>query len=120
MTFLKKNIWTVLSLALVLTLSMFGDASAQQATIISTAQNKALNVFQAVKSIMFIVGGFGLVGLAWAAVFGKVHWKWFAALAFGLAVLAAAGAIIQYATGEGSSGYSGASAFGDTFSQSTN
>ena len=31
------------------------------------------------------------------AIFGKIKWAWFAALAFGLAVVAAAGAIVNYA-----------------------
>ena len=56
-------------------------------------------MFSSVKTIIFIIGGFGLVGLAWAAIFGKVNWKWFAALAVGLAILAAANAVVQYAAG---------------------
>ena len=37
--------------------------------------------------------------VAFAAIFGKVNWKWFAALAVGLAILAAANAVVQYAAG---------------------
>ena len=37
------------------------------------------------------------MALAFQAIFGKVKWAWFAALAFGLAVVAAAGAIVNYA-----------------------
>ena len=40
---------------------------------------------------------FGLIALAFQAIFGKIKWPWFAALAFGLAVVAAAGAIVNYA-----------------------
>lgn len=98
MKFLKNNMWTLLTLAFVFTLTMFGDASAQ-GTVVDTAQTKAISVFKAVKTIMFILGGFGLVGLAATMVFGKANWKWFAYLATGLAILAAAGAIIDYATG---------------------
>jgi hypothetical protein len=50
--------------------------------------------------IIFIVGGFGLVGIAWQAIWGKMKWTWFAGLAVGLAILAAAGAIVNYATGD--------------------
>jgi sugar/nucleoside kinase (ribokinase family) len=50
--------------------------------------------------IIFIVGGFGLVGIAFQAIFGKVKWTWFAGLAVGLAILAAAGAIVNYASGD--------------------
>lgn len=105
MKFLKKNMWTLATMTLMLVLTMVGDASAAAgsstsgSTIMQTAQQKATSVFSSVKTIMFIIGGFGLVGLAWAAVFGKVNWKWFSALAVGLAILAAASSIIEYATG---------------------
>ena len=79
-----------------------------------TSQEKALNVFTAVKTIIFVVGGFGLVGVAFGAIFGKVNWKWFAGLAVGLAILAAAGSIVNYATGENMSG------FQDSFDNDTN
>ena len=112
MKFLKNNIWTILSMVFVFVLAM-GDANAGNGTtVVQVAQDKALNVFRSVKTIMFIVGGFGLVGLAFAAVFGKLNWKWFAALAVGLAILAAAGSIIEYATGDSKNDNT---KFGDTF-----
>jgi hypothetical protein len=40
-----------------------------------------------------------LVGIAFQAIFGKVKWTWFAGLAVGLGILAAAGAIVNYASG---------------------
>lgn len=119
MKFLKNNMWTLFALAFVFTMALTGDASAQGATIAATAKNKALNVFQNVKTMIFIVGGFGLVGLAFAAVFGKLNWKWFASLAVGLAILAAAGSLIQYATGDTQIDASGQGGFGDTFSNAS-
>lgn len=102
MKFLKNNIWTISCLALFMVFGLAVEVFAQgmgARTLMETAQGKATTVFLQVKTIIFIVGGFGLVGLAFAAVFGKVDWKWFASLAVGLAILAAAGAIIEYATG---------------------
>ncbi len=103
MKFLKNNLFTLFALALVFTMAMAGDASAQAvggSSVMDTARTKAVNVFQSVKTIIFVVGGFGLVGLAFQAIFGKVKWTWFAGLAVGLGILAAAGAIVEYATGE--------------------
>jgi hypothetical protein len=118
MRFIKNNIWTLCLMALFGTFAFIGDASADSlsgSTVMSIAQNKAVNVFKSVKTIIFIVGGFGLVGIAFAAIFGKVNWKWFAALGVGLAILAAAGSIVNYATGDSS-----APTFGDTFDNSQN
>lgn len=79
--------------------SAFAASSGIQTTdIIGVAESKATSVFKAVRGIIFIVGGFGLVALAFFAIFGKLKWTWFASLAVGLAILAAAGAIIDYAT----------------------
>ncbi len=104
MKFIKNNIWTFCLVAFASVMAFCGDASAQS-SVMQTAQDKTLNVFNAVKMIMFIVGGFGLVGVAFAAITGKMQWKWFAGLAVGLAILAAAGSIVSYATGENMSGF---------------
>ena len=109
MRFIKNNIWTFCLVAVFAMLSFAGDASAQ-GSVMQTSQDKALNVFKAVKTIIFVVGGFGLVGVAFGAIFGKVNWKWFAGLAVGLAILAAAGSIVDYATGDGIGG-----SFADSF-----
>ncbi len=113
MQFIKNNIWTFCLVAVFTLLSFSGDALAQQ-SIMQTSQDKALNVFTSVKTIIFVVGGFGLVGVAFGAIFGKINWKWFAGLAVGLAILAAAGSIVNYATGANMSG------FEDSFDNATN
>lgn len=100
--------------ALVALFAIFGfvDMAAAQATgnsVMGLAAKKALQTFQAVRTIIYIIGGFGLVGLGFAAIFGKVNWKWFAALAVGLAIIAAAGAIVEYATTSNVSQSGGAS-----------
>ena len=99
MQFIKKNIWTFCLVAVFSLLALTGDALAEK-SVMELAQNKAENVFTSVRSIIFIVGGFGLVGIAFSAIFGKINWKWFAALAVGLAILAAASSVVNYATGD--------------------
>lgn len=112
MQFIKKNIWTILCLALFVVLGTVDGAYAADRDILDTARTKTVAVFTAVKSIIFIVGGFGLVVLAFMAIFGKLDWKKFSMLAVGLAILAAAGAIVEYATGTSDQV---ASDLGDTF-----
>jgi type IV secretory pathway VirB2 component (pilin) len=98
MRFIKKNFWTMLAMAFVITLSFAGDAFAQ-GSFFDTTKKKLLAVFFDVKNTVFIIGGFGLVAVAFAAIFGKINWKWFAGLAAGLAILAAASMAIEYVVG---------------------
>jgi len=117
MKFFKKNIWTICSWVAVFSLfaaEAFAQIGTAGSTLMGSAQGKMLNVFQSVKTITFIIGGFGLVGIAYQAIIGKVKWGWFAGLAVGLALLASAGAIIEYATGEGMSGMADVDTFGET------
>jgi hypothetical protein len=97
MQFIKKNIWTLVAMIFVVTVAMIGDACADD--VMGLALTKTRNVFEKVKSIIFVLGGFGLVAVAFLAIFGKVNWKWFAGLAVGLAILAAANAVVQYSAG---------------------
>lgn len=104
MQFLKRNILTLCCLILLIAMGVCGEAWADGGSLMGTAQTKAANTFKEVKTIVFIIGGFGLVGIAFQAIMGKVKWTWFAGLAVGLAVLAAAGSIVEYATGSSDPG----------------
>ena len=110
MQFIKKNIWTMVAMIFVVTIAMMGDAAADD--VMGLALTKTRNVFEKVKSIIFGLGGFGLVAVAFLAIFGKVNWKWFAGLAVGLAILAAANAVVQYSAGT-------SAGLQDTFSQAS-
>lgn len=61
---------------------------------------KAVDIFNNVRSVIFIVGGFALMVLAVAAIFGKMDWKAFAYLGIGLIILALAGSVIGFFVGE--------------------
>ena len=103
MKFFKKNIWTICSWVAVFSLiaiDAFAQTGVSGASLMDTATKKVANVFKNVKTITFILGGFGLVGIAYQAVIGKVKWSWFAGLAIGMALLGAAGAIVEYASGD--------------------
>ena len=99
MKFLKNNIWTITALLFLFCVVMVEPASAAS-SVFDTAKSKLGDLFKNAKTVLFVIGGFGLIALAFQAIFGKVKWPWFAALAFGLAVVAAAGAIVDYAVGD--------------------
>lgn len=116
MNFIKNNILTLCCVALMVLMGTADSALAAGGNdLMQTANNKAVAVFKSVKQIIFVVGGFGLVALAFMAIFGKLDWKKFSMLAVGLAILAAAGAIVDYATGA-----SVGNQLSDTFRDSTN
>ncbi len=108
-----KKMFILCSLALVFTV-LFADASHAE-SVMDVAAGKAVRIFNHVKMIIFVVGGFGLVGIAFQAIFGKVKWTWFAGLAVGLAILAAAGTIVNYATGAQMGGDQHSNDIVDTF-----
>lgn len=115
MKFIKKNILTITTMVFLLTLVMMDPAYAAGGnTVFTTVKSKLVQLFKNAKLVVFVIGGFGLIALAFQAIFGKVKWPWFAALGFGLAVVAAAGAIVDYAaSNDGASSYA---AFEDSLS----
>ena len=110
-----KKMMALCSWVLVFTV-VFASASFAAAgeSVMQLALEKALLLFTNVKVIIFVVGAFGLIGIAFQAIFGKVKWTWFAGLAVGLAILAAAGAVVNYATG----GNISSTSMNDTFGSS--
>lgn len=85
--------------------------------VFQTITDRMITTFKNVRAVIFVVGGFGLVGLGFAAIFGKVNWKWLAALAAGLAIVAIAGAVVDYVTQSDANQEIGSlSSFDDTLS----
>ena len=118
MTKLFKYVAYALAIALAFTA---GGAFANANTnVFATITTRMLETFQNSRSVIFIVGGFGLIGLGFAAIFGKVQWKWLAALACGLAIVAVAGQVVDYVTRDQNSNTYidvGADNFNDTMLQ---
>ncbi len=89
-------LFAVVSVAFVAT-----DAFAQAGTssdVFATVVSRLTNTFKNVRTVVFVLGGFGLIGMGFGAIFGKIKWGWVAALASGLAVVALAGAAVDYVT----------------------
>ena len=96
-----NKLFSIMAMALVAGVMLWaGDAfaSSDANSAWNTAFNKVSEAFQYSRKMIFIVGGFGLIVLAFFAIFGKLNWKWFAALCVGLGIVAIAGLIIDYVT----------------------
>ena len=89
--------YALMSLAVAMMFVATG-AFADSANVFTTITERMVTTFKNSRSVIFIVGGFGLIGLGFAAIFGKVNWKWLAALACGLAIVAVAGQVVDYVT----------------------
>lgn len=73
-----------------------------------------IKTFQNVRMIVYILGAFGLIGIAVGAIMGKINFKWLGVLAIGLAIVAGADAIIRYATTKSERNAAADSTYGDT------
>jgi len=90
--------YAMMSLAVAMAFVATGAFATGSGNVFSTVLARMLTTFRNARSVIFVVGGFGLIGLGFAAIFGKVNWKWLAALACGLAIVAVAGQVIDYVT----------------------
>ena len=109
--------YAMMSLAVAMVFVATGASAS--GNVFSTVLARMLMTFRNARSVIFVVGGFGLIGLGFAAIFGKVNWKWLAALACGLAIVAVAGQVIDYVTRQDVAAVSTdvvGSAYGDTLS----
>ncbi len=100
---MNKSLKVMGQLAIMAGLCVAGSAFAQ-ADLFDNAATKMGDLFKNVRQIVFIMGGFALVGFAIAAIFGKLEWKKVAILAVGLALLAVASQVVNYAIDTESSG----------------
>ena len=74
-------------------------------TAFRVGKNKLIETFNHSRMVLLVIGGFGLIGIAFQAIFGKVKWTWFSSLAFGLAVIGIAGSLISYVSDDPEAAY---------------
>ncbi len=99
---MNKYLKVFLLLAIVSVAFFAADAFAATAgggkDVFTIVVSRLTNTFKNVRTVVFVLGGFGLIGMGFGAIFGKIKWGWVAALASGLAVVALAGAAVDYVT----------------------
>ena len=97
-----------MTFALIVGLAFYGfDALAGSGTggadnkIWTNAFNTMVRVFKNVRVIVYVIGAFGLIGIAIGGIMGKINFKWLGYLAAGLAIVAVADWVINFATSAG-------------------
>lgn len=91
-----------------------GGSSSGSSSVIAQIGQRAAVAIEYIKPIAYILGGFGLIGLAWGAIFGKLNWKWFGSLAIGLFLIAYMGMAIDFFVGSKNRHFSTATKFKTT------
>ncbi len=90
--------YSILLFTLLPYISALADNTIEGAGPFKDVITKGIEVFQNVRRIVFVLGGFGLMAASLGAIFGRINWKWYGGLLMGLMILAVAGAIIDYTT----------------------
>ena len=93
---MNKTLKVVMQIALIAIVCVACTASA--ASFFDTIIDRLGALFKSVLEVVFVLGAFALVGFAIMAIFGKLQWTKVAILAIGLALLAVASQVIDYAT----------------------
>ena len=62
-------------------------------------QCKVLQFLSNLRTLAYVLAGFGLIMFAYAAIFNKVNWKHFSSIAMGLFLLSMMGPFIEYFSG---------------------
>ena len=97
-----KKLFKTLALVAVFGVALYATGASADAG--NTIAQRLAGVFEQVKTVFYVLAAFGLIGLAAAALLGKIQWKWLWALVFGVAIVAAAGYIITFAVSGGQQG----------------
>lgn len=61
--------------------------------------NTGSKIFQGLRDLIYVVAGFGIIGVAVGGFFGNLNWKWLGAIVIALVVIASTGELITAITG---------------------
>lgn len=61
--------------------------------------NTGQKIFTGLRDLIYVVAGFGIIGVAVGGFFGNLNWKWLGAIIIGLVVIATTGELINAITG---------------------
>ena len=92
---------TIAFLSIMGLLWILPQAAQAQSTVFSRALDTLYTTFGNARTIVYATAGFGLIGVAVAAISGKLPWRWLAMISVALFTLAAAEKIVLYVSNAG-------------------
>lgn len=99
-------LWTLIfSSVLCVAQSFAADAgttstgSSGTGTLFGDLTQKGIQIFTGMRDIIYVVSGFGIIGVAIGGFFGNINWKWLGAIVIGLMVIGLTGEILIYVGG---------------------
>lgn len=57
---------------------------------------KGAQIFNGIRDIIYVVAGFGIIGVSVGGFFGNMNWKWLGAIVIGLMVIGLTGSVISF------------------------
>lgn len=94
----KMAFWGIMGLLLFISPAVFAQTSGEN--IFNEALTTLYHTFANVRTIVYVTAGFGLIGVAVAAISGKLPWRWLAMISVALFTLSMAERIVLYFTDE--------------------
>ncbi len=95
-----KKISVILLYAVLFSSVLFITPSyAQDAGLFGDLTKKGIEIFTGMRDIIYVVAGFGIIGVAIGGFFGNINWKWLGAIVIGLMVIGLTGGILTYIGG---------------------
>ena len=92
----KMAFWGIVGFLLFISPVVFAQTSGEN--IFGEALTTLYNTFTQVRQVVYVTAGFGLIGVAVAAISGKLPWRWLAMISVALFTLAIAEKIIIWIT----------------------
>lgn len=96
----NKRFYTLFIALLLFVVCITSPAFAADGALFSDLIEKGSQIFMGMRDIIYVVSGFGIIGIAVGGFFGTINWKWLGAIIIGLMVIASTAAFIEYITGE--------------------
>ncbi len=78
------------------------SAASGSGGVFSELVNAGKDIFYGMRDLIYLVAGFGIIGVGLTGFFGNLNWKWLGAILISLFIIAGAGGFLELIAGEGS------------------